>query len=319
MGKFLDKSGLKHYHDKNVKARLDAMPSGDFGYVNANTATSSADGYWAKVWSLEAGALSNYTDADLTILGVSQFNQLYTVLSVFVRNSNGSYTGRLQQIVGNGCLERFRLYVNDLTGAASLWYNVEKQYGCMSFRTLHSQERFGAWKLRGTLHRTQCCVTNGDYNELAEWDSEDDVTCYEPVQVALDGVMTASEVDALVDLAVAVGVANKADKVKVDTTYADTTTLTGSTIQPNRYYRMGEMAVIVIGSIATPDDETEYYEIYLEFTTASSFTFGDLPSGWTWESGTTPTFYPDGYQYRVKLSMGYATVECFTNAVGGSN
>ena len=308
MGKFLDKSGLKHYHDKNVKARLDGVPSGDFGYVNANTATTESYGYWAKVWSLDAGALSNYTDADLTILGVSQFNQRYTMLSVFVRNSGGTYIGRLEQIVGKGCLENFILFVNPSTGESSLWYNVKAQYGCMSFRALHSQMRFGAWTLRGKFYQTSDCVANGDYQEFATLYNTEGMTICRASQVALDGVMTASEIDELVDLAVAVGVANKEDKIAVET--STTTTLTGTTLQPNIYYKFGELAVVIIGSLATPTDETVYNEYMFEFRTGESIPTFSLPSSIIWANGEAPTL--EAYMcYQVSIVNNMATIAGF--------
>lgn len=300
MAKFLDRSGLIHYHRNKVKARLDAMPSGDFGYVNANTATTASNGYWAKVWSLEAGSLSNYTDADLTILGVSQFNRRYTILSVYVRNSNGTYVGRLEQIVGKDCVDNFILFVNPSTGESSLWYNVTGQWGCMSFRTLHSQQRFGVFENKGSLSKTSDCVGNKDYQEFTTLYNSEDVEIYRVEQVALDGAVTMAEVDALVDLAVSVGIVNKADKIKVDTTYQNTTTLTGSALQPNVFYKMGTMQVIVIGSLAAPADETEYCEYMFEFDTESSVTSLSLPSGIQWVNGEAPTI--EAYKrYQVSI------------------
>lgn len=132
---------------------------GDQGYITSTTASLSS--YWCKIWDATI-TQSQYNNLGITFLFQSQYNVLFGIICMNIRQNGGNgstsynFSAGLYKIAGNIPTSVLRLYYNNSTGYCELWGNVREQYGVFNVSILKR-----CWRVAvddsssiGTLYRT---------------------------------------------------------------------------------------------------------------------------------------------------------------------
>lgn len=153
--------------------------------------------YWMKLWEIDVN--DRYVDRDVTFLLQSAYQEMQGTLHVKIRqNGDGDFRISMRLTSGNIIKNRVRLYYNSSTGNCQLWYDCEKQHGCVNAKMLHKTFRYSnevstlgtmystATAEQQTLPGTGYQYVEPTYAVYAEWNNIQNKPSSYPVRIQQD-------------------------------------------------------------------------------------------------------------------------------------